>query len=129
MIDSIGKITLYVNNQNEARDFWTEKMGFIVRLEQQMGADQKWLEVGPEYGGGTSFVLYDKEKMKTQNPDVNVGHPSIILCTGDLENAHREMKERGVRIGDIMKMPYGSMFQFYDMDGNVFLLREEARVH
>ena len=52
MIDSIGKITLYVNNQNEARDFWTEKMGFIVRLEQQMGADQKWLEVGPEYGGG-----------------------------------------------------------------------------
>lgn len=24
MIDSIGKITLYVNNQNEARDFWTE---------------------------------------------------------------------------------------------------------
>ena len=28
-----------------------------------------------------------------------------------------------------MKMPYGSMFQFYDMDGNVFLLREEARVH
>ena len=64
MIDSIGKITLYVNNQNEARNFWTEKMGFIVRLEQQMGADQKWLEVGPEYGGGTSFVLYDKEKMK-----------------------------------------------------------------
>ena len=50
MIDSIGKITLYVNNQNEARNFWTEKMGFIVRLEQQMGADQKWLEVGPEYG-------------------------------------------------------------------------------
>lgn len=104
-------------------------MGFIVRLEQQMGADQKWLEVGPEYGGGTSFVLYDKEKMKAQNPDVNVGHPSVILCTGDLENAHREMKERGVRTGDIMKMPYGSMFQFYDMDGNVFLLREEARVH
>ena len=104
MIDSIGKITLYVNNQNEARNFWTEKMGFIVRLEQQMGADQKWLEVGPEYGGGTSFVLYDKEKMKAQNPDVNVGHPSVILCTGDLENAHREMKERGVRTGDIMKI-------------------------
>lgn len=67
--------------------------------------------------------------MKAQNPDVNVGHPSVILCTGDLENAHREMKERDVRTGDIMKMPYGSMFQFYDMDGNVFLLREEAQVH
>ena len=39
------------------------------------------------------------------------------------------LKERGVRAGDVMKMPYGSMFQFYDMDGNVFLLREEAKVH
>ena len=48
MIDSIGKITLYVKNQKEARDFWTERMRFIVRLEQQMGADKKWLEVGPE---------------------------------------------------------------------------------
>ena len=48
MIDSIEKITLYVKNQKEARDFWTERMGFIVRLEQQMGADKKWLEVGPE---------------------------------------------------------------------------------
>ena len=45
MIDSIGKITLYVKNKKEARDFWTR---FIVRLEQQMGADQKWLEVEPE---------------------------------------------------------------------------------
>ena len=65
-------------------------------------------------------MFFMTKKLKTQNPDVNVGHPSIILCTGDLENAHREMKERGVRTGDIMKMPYGSMFQFYDMDGNVF---------
>ena len=48
MIDSIEKITLYVKNQKGARDFWTERMGFIVRLEQQMGADKKWLEVGPE---------------------------------------------------------------------------------
>ena len=58
------KITLYVNeSEMKGQSFWTERMGFIVRLEQQMGADQKWLEVGqPEYGGGTSFVLYDKEK-------------------------------------------------------------------
>ena len=67
MIDSIGKITLYVNNQNEARDFWTEKMGFIVRLEQQMGADQKWLEVGPEYGGGTSLFFMTKKNEDSES--------------------------------------------------------------
>ena len=126
MIDSIGKITLYVNDQNKARDFWTEKIGFMVRLEQQMGPDMKWLEVGPEYGGGAVFVLYDKKMMMAQNPDVNVGHPSVILSTRDIESAYEEMKSNGVKVGDIMKMPYGSMFQFFDIDGNVFLLREDA---
>ena len=37
MIDSIEKITLYVKNQKEARDYWTERMGFIVRLERADG--------------------------------------------------------------------------------------------
>lgn len=124
MIEGIAKITLYVNDQNKARDFWTEKMGFIVRLEQQMGPGMKWLEVGPEYGGGTVFVLYDKKMMTEQNPGINVGHPSVILNTRDVEASYKEMKEKGVRTGDIMKMPYGSMFQFFDMDGNAFLLQE-----
>ena len=105
-------------------------MGFIVRLEQQMELTRNGLKWDRNTGGGTSFVLYDKEKMKAQNPDVNVGHPSVILCTGDLENAHREMKERGVRTGDIMKMPFmAACFSSTIWMGMCFLLREEARVH
>lgn len=37
MINNIGKITLYVNNQEEAKEFWTKKMKFVVKLEQPMG--------------------------------------------------------------------------------------------
>ena len=33
MINNIGKITLYVNNQEEAKEFWTKKMKFVVKLE------------------------------------------------------------------------------------------------
>ena len=37
------------------------------------------------------------------------------------------MKDNGVRADEIVRMPYGSMFTFYDiMDGNMFLLREES---
>ena len=31
MINAISKVTLYVNNQEEAKAFWTEKVGFEVR--------------------------------------------------------------------------------------------------
>ena len=47
MINAISKVTLYVNNQEEAKAFWTERVGFEVRSEEQMGPDMKWIEVGP----------------------------------------------------------------------------------
>lgn len=47
MIKKIGKITIYVNNQEEAKAFWTEKLNFVIKLEQPMGPNMTWLEVGP----------------------------------------------------------------------------------
>lgn len=125
MINKIGKITLYVNNQEEAKKFWTEKLNFVVKFEQPMGPNMKWLEVAPSEGEFTTFILYDKNLMRKQNPSTNVEHPSIILSTPDLEEAHKKMKENGVEVEDIMKMPYGSMFSFKDQDGNGYLLRED----
>lgn len=125
MIDKIGKITLYVNNQEEAKKFWTEKLNFVVKFEQAMGPNMKWIEVAPSEGEFTTFILYDKNLMKTQNPDTNVGHPSILLSTTDIDNAYNNMKNKGVEVGELMKMPYGKMFDFKDQDGNNYMLRED----
>ena len=125
MINRIGKITLYVNNQDDAKKFWTEKLNFVVKLEQPMGPNMKWLEVGPSESEATTFVLYDKNLMKSQNPSTNVEHPSILLSTTDIESSYNEIKEKGVEVGELMIMPYGKMFSFKDQDGNQFMLRED----
>lgn len=125
MINKIGKITIYVNNQEEAKEFWTKKMNFVVKLEQPMGPNMKWLEVGPSKDSFTTFVIYEKNLMLAQNPQANVGHPNIILSTDDIESTYNEMKTNEVEVGEIMKMPYGSMFKFKDMDGNDYLVRED----
>ena len=125
MINKIGKITIYVNNQEEAKEFWTKKMNFVVKLEQPMGPNMKWLEVGPSEDSFTTFVIYEKNLMLAQNPQANVGHPNIILSTDDIESTYNEMKTNEVEVGEIMKMPYGSMFKFKDMDGNDYLVRED----
>jgi len=125
MINKIGKITVYVNNQEEAKKFWTEKLNFVVKFEQAMGPTMKWLEVGPSADEFTTFVLYDKNLMKAQNPSTNVAHPSILLSTTDIESAYEEMKAKEVEVGELMKMPYGKMFSFKDQDGNEYLLRED----
>lgn len=125
MVNKIGKITLYVNNQEEAKKFWTEKLDFVVKLEQPMGPNMKWLEVAPSESEFTTFILYDKNLMMSQNPATNVGHPSILLSTTDIDNAYNKMKERGVKVGELMNMPYGKMFNFKDQDGNEYMLRED----
>lgn len=125
MINKIGKITIYVNDQQAAKTFWTETMGFVVKFEQAMGPGMTWLEVAPSEDEFTTFTLYDKNLMKQQNPAANVEHPTILLSTTDIEKAYNEMKEKGVEVGEMMRMPYGTMFRFNDNEGNSYMLRED----
>ncbi|WP_195989216.1 VOC family protein [Clostridium sp. D53t1_180928_C8] len=125
MIKKIGKITLYVNNQEEAKAFWTKKMNFVVKLEQSMGSNITWLEVGPSEESFTTFIIYEKNLMLAQNPKANVLHPNVILSTNDIEETYNQMKINGIETDEIMKMPYGSMFKFKDQDGNDYLIRED----
>lgn len=124
MINKIAKITLYVNDQEQAKKFWTEQVGFGLKYEQTMGPNMKWIEVGPSDEEFTTFVLYDKQLMQSQNPNCNVEHPSIILSTDRIEETHSFLKERDVQVGELMRMPYGTMFEFNDLDGNRYLVRE-----
>lgn len=48
MISNIAKITVYVKNSAEAKKFWTENMGFVIREEQLMGPGMTWLETAPD---------------------------------------------------------------------------------
>lgn len=81
----IGKITIYVEDQEQAKDFWINKVGFVLKFEQPMGRGMAWIEVGPENDFAT-LVLYSKALMKKQKPE-NVAHPTLFL-------AHRTLKKR-----------------------------------
>ena len=124
MINKIGKITVYVENQEQAKDFWVNKMGFVLKLEQPMGPNATWMEVGPNEDEFTTLVLYSKSLMEQQQP-TKVAHPSVLFTTTDIEAAYEEMKRKGVKVDDLLRMPYGTMFVFYDQDGNEFMLRED----
>jgi len=125
MIQKISKVTLYVENQESAKEFWLNKLNFVVTLEQPMGQNLVWLEVSPNENSDTSFVLYEKELMKKQNPETNTAHPSIFLSTKDIKSTYDDLKSRNVRVTDLMTFPYGSMFTFYDQDNNSYLIRED----
>lgn len=124
MINKIGKVTVYVEDQEQAKDFWVNKLGFVLKFEQPMGPEFSWIEVGPREDEFTTLVLYSKAAMEQHDPS-KVSHPSILFSTVDIDSAYEKMNSKGVKVGELQKMPYGSMFTFYDQDGNEYLLRED----
>src|SRR6186997_2317354 len=48
MITKISHVCIYVLNQEEAYDFYVNKLGFEVRTDAPMGPEMRWLTVGPK---------------------------------------------------------------------------------
>ncbi|MBD8497294.1 VOC family protein [Paenibacillus arenosi] len=124
MINQIGQIMLYVNDQDQAVKFWTEKAGFIVVSEESQGP-MRWIEVAPTQGGLTSFVLHNKQLIAEMQPDMNLGTPSIMLFTDDLEGLYNRFKENGVTVGDVVSLPGGRVFNFADDENSYFAVMEK----
>src|SRR4051812_5564473 len=106
MINKIGKITVYVQDQEEAKDFWINKVGFVLKVEQPMGPDAFWIEVGPSEDEFTTLVLYSKAAMEQHQPS-KVAHPSILFSTTDIEAAYEKMKQNGVAVEEMLRLPFG----------------------
>ncbi len=124
MINKLGKITVYVNDQQQAKDFWINKVGFVLKFEKEIGPNMAWIEVAPSEDEFTTLVLYSKAAMEQQKPSA-VCHPSILFSTTDINSAYEKMKQNGVEVGELQVMPFGTMFTFKDQDGNEYLLRED----
>ncbi len=124
MLDAIRKITLYVKDQDRAKDFWVNQCHFIVTTDQRTGPI-RWLEVAPSEAATTSFVLYDKALMEQQDGNVCTGHPSVVLSTDNAARTYEQFKADDVAVGGLQQLPYGTMFTFRDPEGNQFLVRQE----
>lgn len=124
MITKIGQIMLYVNNQDEALRFWTEKVGFSVISEDDNGQGMRWIEIAPTKDAETSFVLHNKALIAEMQPELNLNTPSLMLFTDNLDDLYKDLNEKQVTVGDIVTMPSGRVFNFADNEGNYFAVRE-----
>ncbi|MBE1440804.1 VOC family protein [Paenibacillus sp. OAS669] len=124
MISKIGQIMLYVNNQDAAVEFWTEKAGFKVLSEENNGQGMRWIEIAPAEGAETSIVLHNKEFVAKMSPELNLGTPSLMFFTENLDQLHADLTNKDVKVGDIVTIPSGRVFNFADHEDNYFAVIE-----
>lgn len=125
MISKVGQIMLYVNNQDEAVEFWTEKVGFSVISEEDNGQGMRWIEIAPSKGTETSIILHNKEFVAKMSPGLNLGTPSLLFFSENLDELRSDLSNKNINVGEIVEMPHGRVFNFSDNEENYFAVMEK----
>ncbi|CAG9611263.1 hypothetical protein BACCIP111899_00435 [Bacillus rhizoplanae] len=119
MIAHIGTVAVYVDDQQKALEFWTEKAGFAVYRNDLMGPNASWIEVGPK-DTRSHLVIYPKAMMK----NTNELKASIVFVTENMTDTYETMKKNGVEFTqEPNEMPWGTFAIFKDNEGNEFVLK------
>ncbi|MFC9708265.1 VOC family protein [Paenibacillus sp. NPDC056933] len=124
MFTQVGQIMLYVNDQDKALQFWTEKAGFHV-VSEVNGDGMRWFEIAPVKGAQTTIILHDKEFVAKMSPELNLGTPSLMLFTDNLDQLYTHLSDKEVTVGEIVTMPGGRVFNFADTENNYFAVMEK----
>lgn len=124
LINIVGQIMLYVNNQDEALKFWTEKVGFSV-IADDSEHGMRWIEIAPTKDTETSIILHNKELVAKMSPELDLGTPSLMFFSDKFEQLHSDLINKNVTVGEIMDMPSGRVFNFADSENNYFAVMKK----
>jgi uncharacterized glyoxalase superfamily protein PhnB len=132
----IANAQLWVNDQDEALEFYTQKVGMEVRVDVTMPemGDFRWLTVGPPGQDDFAIVL-----MAIPGPPVmsldSAEHVralmakgfagTVFLTTDDVQASYEELSARGVEFTEAPEeRPYGIDSGFRDPSGNALRLTQ-----
>jgi predicted enzyme related to lactoylglutathione lyase len=118
MITHLKFMSIPVADQERALAFYTEKLGFKVATNQQMGPGRRWIEL--RLGKAeTRLVLFTME-----GEEGRIGtRMNCSLACDDVEATYRQLTERGVEFeAPPTKQPWGTYAIMKDSEGNSFVL-------
>ncbi|WP_435738043.1 VOC family protein [Cellulosimicrobium sp. PMB13] len=140
---TLSHTTVYVLDQDSAKEFYTNVLGLELRDDISMGAEFegagagfRWLTVGPTGDPTRTIILSDcamgrdpasAEQLRSLVAQGTMGVG--VLETDDCERAYRELSARGVTFRQPpARRPYGVEAVLVDDSGNWFSLTERVAV-
>jgi predicted enzyme related to lactoylglutathione lyase len=126
----ISLAELYVDDQDQALAFYTEKVGLQVHTDSSFGPDYRWLTlVSPDEPEGTQLLLAraDDTTRQLQEHIRGKGAPAISFSTADVQAEYERLVANGVRfVMEPTKLDYGGTDAvFEDGCGNLINLHQE----
>src|SRR5690242_18644854 len=129
MIQRLSHHTIYVLDQDEAKEFYVGKLGFDLRIDAEMG-NFRWLTVSPKGQPDVELILMaikpgpnmDEQRCEQLRELLRAGQlPSGAFETADCRKTYEELTAKGVEfkqppkeqfygIEAILKDPFGNWY-------------------
>ena len=138
MLKQVSHVNVWVHDQDEALDFYTDKLGFEVRDDvtlEQFG-NYRWLTVGPVTQPDLQFILslpgppaldpdVARELMALVARGAVSGGGTVIFNSDDVRATYEDLTSRGVEFTqEPMERSYGIDAAFRDPSGNAFRIMQ-----
>jgi len=123
----ISLFKLYVADQEDARRFYVDRLGFEIAEDRMLG-DYRWLLVRLPAADGVALNL---EIARTADEKALVGRqaagqPLFSLSTDDCLRDYTNLSRHGVDFeGEPKVMPYGTGVMLHDLYGNKIYLNQD----
>ncbi len=128
-IDGVGTVSVFVSDQDRAKKFYTEALGFELRTDEPLfpGAENRWVAVAPK-GARTEIVLYLPDENWEHYKQVVGQSQALTLNVTDMQALHEELKAKGVNfVQEPDVQPWGTYAIIEDSEGNRLILSEPPK--
>jgi catechol 2,3-dioxygenase-like lactoylglutathione lyase family enzyme len=121
MVNSIRVVSVPVGDQDRAKSFYVDRLGFRVLVDGPAGPDGgRWVMLGTEDGGAAITLV-------TWFPSMPAGSlKGLVLGTGDVERTAQELASQGVAVSPVEEAPWGRYVTLDDSEGNGLVLQQDV---
>ena len=134
MIRRMSHATIFVANQNDALEFYRDKLGFVVHTDAMVGEDFRWLTMCTKDQPDFEIVLMEPKAGMLMDEATATQLRSLIekavlgagvFNTDDCRATYEELKAKGVEfLSEPAERHYGIEAVFKDNSGNWFSLTQ-----
>jgi catechol 2,3-dioxygenase-like lactoylglutathione lyase family enzyme len=117
-ITSFEIVSVPVADQERAKKFYRDVLGFDLLRDEPMGPTGRWIQLAPQ-GCATTIALVTW--FETMRPG---GLHGVMLNSSDIDRDHQGLTAKGLQLTQIEQQPWGRFAMFKDPDGNGWILRQ-----
>ena len=121
MVNRLDVVSIPVSDQDRAKAFYRDVLGFEELADQRMNAEMRWVQLAPK-GAPTSVTLvnwFDSMPAGSLR--------GLVLHTADLDAELAALHAKGLETSPVQNQSWARFVTFADPDGNGLVLQQRDR--